>query len=83
MRCSTAGDLLRNFGGPNVRGLRGAYERLLKLGYGLSVLATVPIVMMPFHAALLPVLARLGGHRASAWHEQIVTTAVIGASGRI
>lgn len=30
--CRTAGDLLRNFGGPAVGGARGFYERLLKVG---------------------------------------------------
>jgi hypothetical protein len=34
----TAGDLLRNFGAAHVVGARGAYERAVKLCYGLSIL---------------------------------------------
>ena len=40
-----------------VMGFRGAYERTLKLGYGLSILGTVPLVVMPFRATLVPLLA--------------------------
>lgn len=52
----TAGDLLRNFGAANVVGLRGAYERALKLCYGLSILGSVPLVIMPFYNLVLPVV---------------------------
>ena len=49
--------MLRNFGGAQAWGLRAAYERLLKLGYGLSILGTVPLVVIPFQDTLLPPLA--------------------------
>ena len=49
--------MLRNLGGPQELGLRAAYERLLKLGYGLSILGTVPLVVIPFQDMLLPPLA--------------------------
>lgn len=53
----TAGDVLRNFGARGVTGIRGAYERLIKVGYGLSILGTVPLVVLPFQAALGPVIS--------------------------
>ena len=40
--------MLRNFGGKNVSGMRGAYERLLKMGYGFSIIASVPLIMANF-----------------------------------
>ena len=49
--------MLRNLGGAQELGLRAAYERLLKLGYGLSILGTVPLVVVPFQDMLLPPLA--------------------------
>ncbi len=50
----TSGDVLRNFGGKNVSGLRGAYERLLKMGYGFSIIASVPLIMGNFQARAPP-----------------------------
>ena len=48
-RQRTSGDLLRNFGSQHhTEGLRGAYEHALKLCYGLSILGSVPLVIMPF-----------------------------------
>lgn len=44
----TSGDVLRNFGGKNVMGVRGAYERVLKMGYGFSIIASVPLIMGNF-----------------------------------
>lgn len=44
--------MLRNFGGRGVSGLRGVYERLLKLGYGFSIMASVPLIMENFQALL-------------------------------
>ena len=55
--CRTAGDVLRNFGARGVTGIRGAYERLIKVGYGLSILGTVPLVILPFQDSVGPVLA--------------------------
>ncbi len=46
--CRTSGDVLRNFGGKGLAGLRGVYERLLKLGYGFSIMASVPLIMDNF-----------------------------------
>jgi hypothetical protein len=39
---------LRNFGGRNASGLRAVYERLLKLGYGFTIMASVPLIMDNF-----------------------------------
>lgn len=65
-------------------GLRGAYERLLKLGYGLSILGAVPLIMenfydalLPAAAALLPTWASTGGDRAAALLERVVTAGVL------
>jgi len=55
-RQRTAGDVLRNLGGSTVIGLRALYERALRLGYGLSVLGCVPVVMLPLQHTLLPLL---------------------------
>ena len=55
--CRTAGDVLRNFGARELTGVRGAYERLIKVGYGLSILGTVPLVVLPFQDSLGPLLA--------------------------
>jgi hypothetical protein len=46
----TSGDVLRNFGGRSANGLRGMYERLLKLGYGFTIMASVPLIMDNFQA---------------------------------
>lgn len=51
--CRTAGDVLRNLGADGVEGLRGAYERLLKLGYGLSILGSVPLALLPIYDSML------------------------------
>jgi hypothetical protein len=37
-------------------GLRGAYERAIKLCYGMSVLISVPLVIMPFYNVVLPLI---------------------------
>lgn len=49
--------MLRNFGARELTGVRGAYERLIKVGYGLSILGTVPLVVLPFQDSLGPLLA--------------------------
>ena len=46
----TSGDVLRNFGGRSANGLRAMYERLLKLGYGFTIMASVPLIMDNFQA---------------------------------
>lgn len=48
-RNRTAGDLLRNFGAADVDGIRGAYERAIKLCYGISILGSIPLVILPFY----------------------------------
>ena len=55
-RSRTAGDLLRNFGAASVGGARGSYERAVKLFYGLSILGSVPLVILPFYNIMLPLL---------------------------
>ncbi|GFR46782.1 hypothetical protein Agub_g8413, partial [Astrephomene gubernaculifera] len=60
-RNRTAGDLLRNFGAAHVDGLRGAYERAIKLCYGLSILGSVPLVILPFYGIMAPLLPGGGG----------------------
>lgn len=42
----THGDVLRNLGGDN----RSPIERLVKVGYGLSLLATIPLLLIPLQA---------------------------------
>lgn len=44
--------MLRNFGGRGLTGLRGVYERLLKLGYGFSIMASVPLIMDNFQVCM-------------------------------
>lgn len=55
-RARTSGDLLRNLGAAHAVGLRGAYERAIKLCYGLSILGAIPLVITPFHGALLAMM---------------------------
>ena len=60
-------------------GLRGAYERLLKLGYGLSILGAVPLIMENFYETLLPAAVAWSpawaspAGKAGALQERIVT----------
>ena len=86
--------MLRNFGARGVTGIRGAYERLIKVGYGLSILGTVPLVVLPFQDSLGPVLAAWmqpwgkTGHKKDAvddnngqrshLQEQFIATSVLG-----
>ena len=37
-------------------GVRGSYERAVKLCYGLSILGSVPLVILPFYNLVLPFL---------------------------
>ncbi len=62
-----------------MQGLRGAYERAIKLCYALSVLGSIPIVIMPMANILLPLVgqsARRGPAAAAA-----VTAGGGGAAG--
>ncbi|KAL0050456.1 hypothetical protein WJX82_011533 [Trebouxia sp. C0006] len=92
----TAGDVLRNFGARGVIGIRGAYERLIKVGYGLSILGTVPLVVLPFQDSLGPLLAAWmqpwsksadkkegvddSVGKRTHLQEQFITTAVLGTA---
>lgn len=49
----TSGDVLRNFGGRNASGVRAVYERLLKLGYGFTIMASVPLIVELFQVSIL------------------------------
>ena len=55
------GDILRNMGGPPQRGVRLIFERLLKVAYGLSVLAAVPWLLIPMHNILALALPSADG----------------------
>ncbi|KAK9816581.1 hypothetical protein WJX72_002235 [[Myrmecia] bisecta] len=77
-RQRTAGDILRNFGARQTRGWRGAYERLLKLGYGLSILGTVPLVVMPFHA-MFDLLGSSPGSKNPVYEHMITTLVLVSA----
>ena len=48
----TSGDVLRNFGGSQGSGAAQAAWRALKLAYGLSVAAAVPLALLPLREAL-------------------------------
>ena len=53
----TSGDILRNFGGVGSSGLRLQAERVLKYGFGVSLLGTIPLTVVPLHATVAPWLA--------------------------
>ena len=55
--CRTAGDVLRNFGGVGASGWRLQAERVLKYAFGLSLLGTIPLTVVPLHATFAPWLA--------------------------
>lgn len=53
-RRRTAGDVLRNFGGVGASGMRLHAERVLKYGFGLSLLGTIPLTLFPLHDTFAP-----------------------------
>jgi hypothetical protein len=53
----TSGDILRNFGGVGSSGLRLHAEQVLKYGFGVSLLGTIPLTVVPLHATVAPWLA--------------------------
>lgn len=75
--CRTSGDVLRNFGAASA-------ARMVKVGYGLAILGTVPLVVMPFHDSMLPLVACLGpprppmGAAATPLQQQAITSLVLG-----
>ncbi|GAB4819563.1 hypothetical protein N2152v2_006609 [Parachlorella kessleri] len=77
----TAGDVLRNFGGPTSTGPRLAFERFLKVGYGVSILGTVPLIVMPLQspfAAAVGLKLESGSAYVNPSHEHFVTSLIIG-----
>lgn len=73
--------MLRNFGGPSTTGPRLALERLLKIGYGVSILGTVPLIVLPLQAPFASVVGlknEPGAAYANPFREHIVTALVIG-----
>ena len=50
-------------------GARGSYERAVKLCYGLSILGSVPLVILPFYNLILPLV----GYDASWWVTLMAT----------
>lgn len=54
---STSGDVLRNLGGMGAHGMRLTAERVLKYGFGLSLLGVIPLTVIPLHNTFAPWLA--------------------------
>lgn len=87
----TAGDIIRNFGGQRSLGFWGAYERALKLCYGMAVLGNIPLVIMPFSSILSPLLpgdeqlkqqtSNLAGACTVAGAKRCTTAALSGCGG--
>ena len=54
------------------------------MGYGLALLGTVPLVVMPFHDSMLPLVRCLGsspsGAAATPLQQQAITSIVLGES---
>ena len=69
--------MLRNFGA-------ALASRVVKVGYGLALLGTVPLVVMPFHDSFLPLVGCLGpsgpptGAPATPLQQQVITSLVLG-----
>eukprot|EP00210_Caulerpa_lentillifera_P000183 g178.t1 len=78
----THGDILRNLGAIDVgnpNSMRWIYERLLKISYGASIVGTVPVVMLPSIALLVPSLD--SWHSLSRlWKKRLISVLFIGAS---
>ncbi|PSC69840.1 divinyl chlorophyllide a 8-vinyl-chloroplastic isoform A [Micractinium conductrix] len=53
----TSGDVLRNLGGMGAHGMRLTAERVLKYGFGLSLLGVIPLTVIPLHNTFAPWLA--------------------------
>jgi hypothetical protein len=67
-RQRTAGDVLRNFGGADAQGVRGAYERAIKACFGMAVLGSMPLVIIPFYTIVQPLLQGGGGGGGGSGH---------------
>lgn len=73
--------MLRNFGGPSSTGFRLGFERMLKIGYGISILSTVPLIILPLQspfAAAVGLRTEAGAAYGNPVHGHLVTTLVIG-----
>ena len=87
--------MLRNFAGPSSTGVRLLLERTLKLGFGASILATIPLLVTPLHSTFAPWAAACGAAAAGAKapgagaaapelspvEQNLITIAVLGACG--
>lgn len=83
IRCRASGDILRNLGAVELMGIRGTYERIVKLGYGLNILGTVPLVILPMQSILVPMMNtcmhNLEAKRCStALEKRLISAGVIG-----
>lgn len=58
------------------QGPRASLERALKLGYGLSILGTVPIMVLPFFTTARPLLTGADG-QLTVRQQQAVTLCVM------
>lgn len=54
--CRASGDILRNLGAQERTGMRGTFERLVKVGYGFNILGTVPLVILPMQSGISPIV---------------------------
>jgi hypothetical protein len=86
---------LRNLGGgAGTSGMRLQAERVLKYGFGISLLGTIPLTVIPLHATFTPWLALCssadpaakkaaeaegdGGVRLSQLQQSMLTAAILG-----
>ena len=79
--CRTHGDVLRNLGGDS----RSPIERLVKVGYGMSLLASVPLLIIPLQSTFSNLVSTIfraffGGKDLSKDLKDGVITAAVLAS---
>jgi amino acid permease len=81
----TSGDILRNLGGSSVGTFRFAVERILKIGYGTTVLLTMPLILGPLLGAIRPwtrtLLTSSGGRHINGDVNDDTTTSAIDNNG--
>ncbi|GMH38063.1 hypothetical protein BSKO_05947 [Bryopsis sp. KO-2023] len=80
-----SGDILRSLGSLELVGMRGVYERMLKVGYGLNILGTVPLVILPTHSLLVPMTSHFFGGRDGKscgleTHKRLISCCIVGLS---
>ena len=74
---------MRNFGRRGVVGVRLVVEWLVKAGYGVSVLATIPLLVIPLQATLAPLVSLCMDDSAGSLtpvQENLITAGVLGGS---